>query len=49
MLVIFEDMVEKSMEVYMDDFLVFGDSFDECLDHLELVLQRCEDTNLVLN
>ena len=49
MLVIFEDMVEKSMEVYMDDFSVFGNSFDECLDHLELVLQRCEDTNLVLN
>ena len=46
---IFEDMVRDKIEVYMDDFSVFGNSFDECLDHLELVLQRCEDTNLVLN
>ena len=49
MLAIFEDMVGESMEVYMDDFSVFGNSFDECLHNLELVLQRCEDTNLVLN
>ena len=33
----------------MDDFFVFGHSFDRCLDNLCLVLQRCEDTNLVLN
>ena len=49
MLAIFEDMVGEVMEVYMDDFLVFKNSFNECLSHLELVLQRCEDTNLVLN
>ncbi|GJT51919.1 reverse transcriptase domain-containing protein [Tanacetum coccineum] len=37
------------MEVFMDDFSVFGDSFDSCLSNLERMLKRCEDTNLVLN
>ncbi|MGG6712845.1 UNVERIFIED_CONTAM: hypothetical protein ITH36_24800, partial [Salmonella enterica subsp. enterica serovar Weltevreden] len=36
-------------EVFMDDFSVFGDSFDACLAHLDVVLARCEETNLVLN
>nr|GEU75961.1 DNA-directed DNA polymerase [Tanacetum cinerariifolium] len=49
MMVIFHDMIEKTMEVFMDDFLVFGDSFSSCLSHLDTMLQRCEDTNLVLN
>ncbi|GJU68338.1 DNA-directed DNA polymerase [Tanacetum coccineum] len=38
-----------TMEVFMDDFSVFGDSFDSCLSNLEKMLKRCEDTNLVLN
>ena len=33
----------------MDDFIVYGDSFDNCLHNLTLVLQRCIETNLVLN
>ena len=33
----------------MDDFIVCGDSFDNCLHNLTLVLQRCIKTNLVLN
>ncbi|GJW12708.1 reverse transcriptase domain-containing protein [Tanacetum coccineum] len=37
------------MEVFMDDFSVFGDSFSTCLSHLEKMLKRCEDTNLSLN
>ena len=49
MLAIFEDLVENIMEVFMDDFSVFRDSFDDCLQHLEQVLIRCEETNLVLN
>ncbi|KAJ9546931.1 hypothetical protein OSB04_019474 [Centaurea solstitialis] len=49
MLAIFSDMVERTMEVFMDDFSVYGDSYDECLQNLEAVLQRCEDTSLVLN
>nr|GEX14739.1 reverse transcriptase domain-containing protein [Tanacetum cinerariifolium] len=49
MMAIFHDMIEKTMEVFMDDFSVFGDSFSSCLSHLDTMLQRCEDTNLVLN
>ena len=49
MLAIFEDMVEDIMEVFMDDFSVFGDSFELCLSNLERVLCRCEETNLVLS
>nr|GEZ03475.1 reverse transcriptase domain-containing protein [Tanacetum cinerariifolium] len=37
------------MEVFIDDFSVFGDSFQSCLSHLEKMLKRCEDTNLCLN
>nr|GEV08266.1 reverse transcriptase domain-containing protein [Tanacetum cinerariifolium] len=37
------------LEGFMDDFLIFGDSFSSCLSHLDTMLQRCEDTNLVLN
>nr|GEY96645.1 reverse transcriptase domain-containing protein [Tanacetum cinerariifolium] len=46
---IFHDMIEKTMEVFMDDFLVFGDSFLSCLTNLDKMLKRCEETNLVLN
>ena len=46
---IFTDMVERSLEVFMDDFSVFGNSFGDCLTNLEQVLMRCEETNLVLN
>ncbi|GJZ11495.1 reverse transcriptase domain-containing protein [Tanacetum coccineum] len=49
MMAIFHDMIEETMEVFMDDFLIFGDSFSSCLSYLEKMLKRCEDTNLVLN
>ncbi|XP_062094143.1 uncharacterized protein LOC133800207 [Humulus lupulus] len=49
MMSLFSDMVEKSFEIFMDDFLVFGSSFDMCLQNLEKVLKRCEESNLVLN
>ncbi|GJT20293.1 reverse transcriptase domain-containing protein [Tanacetum coccineum] len=49
MMAIFHDMIEKTMKVFMDDFSVFGDSFGTCLSHLDKMLKRCEDTNLVLN
>ncbi|GJV84466.1 reverse transcriptase domain-containing protein [Tanacetum coccineum] len=35
MLAIFHDMVEKTMEVFMDDFSVFGNSFQNCLSRLD--------------
>ncbi|GKA92825.1 reverse transcriptase domain-containing protein [Tanacetum coccineum] len=46
---IFHDMIEKMMEVFMDDFSVFGNSFENCLSRVDKMLQRCEDTNLCLN
>nr|GFB32504.1 reverse transcriptase domain-containing protein [Tanacetum cinerariifolium] len=49
MLAIFYDMVEKTMEVFMDDFSIFGNSFENCLSRLDKMLQRFEDTNLSLN
>ncbi|GJS28003.1 reverse transcriptase domain-containing protein [Tanacetum coccineum] len=44
-----DELIEDSMEVFMDDFSVFGSSFDHCLKNLEKMLKRCEETNLVLN
>ncbi|KAM1315775.1 hypothetical protein ACFX2F_019502 [Malus domestica] len=49
MVSIFSDFVKKIIEVFMDDFSVFGDSFDGCLENLTLILKRCVETNLVLN
>ncbi|GJX99224.1 reverse transcriptase domain-containing protein [Tanacetum coccineum] len=49
MLAIFHDMIEESIEVFMDDFSVLGNSFDNCLNNLDKMLQRCKDANLVLN
>ncbi|XP_069144452.1 uncharacterized protein [Solanum lycopersicum] len=49
MMSIFHDMVEETIEMFMDDFSVVGDSFERCLSHLSDVLKRCEDCNLVLN
>ena len=49
MLSIFSDIVERIMEVYMDDITVYGGSFEECLGNLETVLHRCIEKILVLN
>ena len=49
MLAIFHDMIEESIEVFMDDFSVFGNSFDNCLKNLDKMLQRCKEAHLVLN
>nr|GEX23919.1 hypothetical protein [Tanacetum cinerariifolium] len=49
MMAIFHDMIEKTIEVFTDDFLVFGNSFQSCLSYLERMLKKCEDTNLCLN
>ncbi|GJV84653.1 reverse transcriptase domain-containing protein [Tanacetum coccineum] len=48
-LAIFHDMIEESVEVFMGDLSVFGDSFDKCLKNLNKMLQRCKDAHLVLN
>ncbi|KAJ9568340.1 hypothetical protein OSB04_004306 [Centaurea solstitialis] len=49
MMSIFSEFVENIIEVFMDDFTVYGNSFDECLENLIKILQRCIETNLVLN
>ncbi|GKA96302.1 reverse transcriptase domain-containing protein [Tanacetum coccineum] len=49
MTTIFHELIEDSMEVVIDDFSIFGSSFDHCLKNLEKMLKRCEETNLVLN
>nr|GFA62927.1 reverse transcriptase domain-containing protein [Tanacetum cinerariifolium] len=49
MMAIFHEMIEKTMEVFMDDFSVFRNSFSTCLTNLENMLKRCEDTKLALN
>ena len=45
----FSYMIEETMEVFMDDFLVYRKTFDHCLENLDRVLQRCQEKDLVLN
>lgn len=49
MLSIFFDYVENTIETFMDDFTVYDNSFDACLTNLEKILERCLESNLVLN
>jgi hypothetical protein len=49
MMVIFSDLVEKVMEVFMDDFSIYGKTFEDCLKNLDKVLRRCQEADLVLN
>jgi hypothetical protein len=49
MMSIFSDMIENCIEIFMDDFTVYGDSFDQCLGNLDNVMKRCIETNLILN
>jgi hypothetical protein len=49
MMAIFSDLIEKVMEVFMDDFSIYGKTFDDCLASLDKVLKRCQMTDLVLN
>jgi len=43
------DMIEEIMEVFMDYFLVYGNTFDHCLENLDRVLQWCQEKHLILN
>ena len=49
MMSIFSDLAEEVMEIFMDDFTVYGSSFEQCLHNLGTILQRCKDKNLALN
>ena len=46
---IFSNFVEEGIEIFIDDFSVYGSSFENCLENLEIVLQRCQDKKLALN
>ena len=46
MMSIFCDMVEDTIEIFMDDFFVVCDSFDHCLNQLSEVLNRCKISTL---
>ncbi|RDX71067.1 Retrovirus-related Pol polyprotein from transposon opus, partial [Mucuna pruriens] len=49
MISIFSDLLEDCMEVFMDDFTVYIESFNACLDNLSRVSRRCIESNLILN
>jgi hypothetical protein len=49
MMAIFSDLIVKVMEVFMDDFSVYGKTFEDCLANLDKVLKWCQETDLVLN
>jgi hypothetical protein len=49
MMAIFSDLIEKIVEVFMDDFSVYGKTFKNCLANLDKVLKRCQMSDLVLN
>ena len=48
-LAIFADLVHDCVEVYMDDFSIYGNSFEHALENLEKVLKRCIEANLSLS
>ncbi|RDX68864.1 Retrovirus-related Pol polyprotein from transposon opus, partial [Mucuna pruriens] len=49
MISILSDLLKDFMEVFMNDFRVYAESFDACLDNLSKVLRRCVESNLVSN
>jgi len=49
MMSILSDYVKRIIEVFMDDFMVYGAFFYKCLENLSLILKKCIETNLVLN
>jgi hypothetical protein len=49
MMAVFSEFIEEIVEVFMDDFFVYGKTFMDCLANLEKVLTRCAEVDLVLN
>ena len=49
MMSIFSNMVEQTLEVFKDDFSIFGEINDNCLHNLENMLKRYGETNSALN
>ena len=49
MMSMFSHLAEEVMEIFMDDFIVYGSSFEHCMQNLGTVLHRSQDKNLALN
>jgi hypothetical protein len=49
MMAVFSEFIEEIVEVFMDDFSVYGKTFVDCLANLDKVLTRCAEVDLVLN
>ena len=41
MMSMFSDLAEEVMEIFMDDFIIYGSSFEHCLQNLGIVLHKC--------
>jgi hypothetical protein len=49
MMVVFSEFIEEIVEVFMDDFPIYGKTFVDFLANLDKVLTRCAEVDLVLN
>ena len=49
MMAIFHDLLNEKVEIFIDDFFVFGSSFKDCLLNITLILKRCSETHLMFN
>jgi hypothetical protein len=49
MMAVFSEFIKEIVEVFMDDFSVYGKKFMDCLANLDKVLTRCAEVDLVLN
>ena len=49
MTAIFSNFLGYSLEVFIDDFSVFGNNFESCLAHLTKILEVCVRKRLVLS
>ena len=49
MMAIFSDFLGDSLEVFMDDFIIFGNDFESCLAHITKILEVCIRKQLVLS
>ena len=49
MITIFFGLTKQIMEGFMDDFSMHGNSYDNCIDNLSIILERCQQVHLFLN
>jgi hypothetical protein len=49
MMAVFSEFIEEIVELFMDDFSIYGKTFMDCLANLDKVLRMCAKVDLVLN